>query len=125
MVKYLTPFEFSCPNGDICELRVEFLDVSSPTQAGGEEVPLYPHQCRRQGTTYGGELRLSVRLSINGTPSPIMDIPCGAIPIMVLSRACNLSKLNRKDFPKHLEEERELETWSRIHRTCNYIAMRS
>ncbi|KER31008.1 hypothetical protein T265_02684 [Opisthorchis viverrini] len=62
----------------------------------------------RQGTTYGATLRLNVRLSINGTAASVLEIPCGEVPIMVLSRACNLSKLNRAEFPKHLEEEREI-----------------
>ncbi|KAG5450899.1 DNA-directed RNA polymerase I subunit RPA2 [Clonorchis sinensis] len=107
MVKYLVPSEFICPNGDVCELRVEFLEIGNPRHDKAAK-PVYPHECRRQGTTYGATLRLNVRLSINGTAASVLEIPCGEVPIMVLSRACNLSKLNRAEFPKHLEEEREI-----------------
>ncbi|KAF5395450.1 hypothetical protein PHET_12044 [Paragonimus heterotremus] len=107
MIKYLPPSEFSSPNGDVCELRVEFLELSNPI-ASDRNTPIYPHECRRQGKSYCAPLRLNIRLSINGTPASVLDVPCGEIPIMVLSRSCNLSKLNRKDFPRHSEEEREI-----------------
>ncbi|CAL8096109.1 unnamed protein product [Calicophoron daubneyi] len=108
MVKYLPPVEFSTPNGDECQLHVEFLELSKPCRDDKKEVPMYPHECRRQGTTYGARLCLHVRLSVNGTATGIIEVPCGDIPIMVLSRACRLSGLKRSEFPKHCEEERDL-----------------
>ncbi|TPP58563.1 DNA-directed RNA polymerase subunit beta [Fasciola gigantica] len=45
---------------------------------------------------------------MNGSPAGVFQIPGGDLPVMVLSKACNLSRLSRANFPKHGEEEREV-----------------
>ncbi|THD25069.1 DNA-directed RNA polymerase subunit beta [Fasciola hepatica] len=84
------------------------MEVGRPVRLEKEDVPVFPRECRRQGKSYSAELRLNIRISINGSPAGVFQIPGGDIPVMVLSKACNLSRLSRANFPKHGEEEREV-----------------
>ncbi|VDP90008.1 unnamed protein product [Echinostoma caproni] len=86
----------------------QFLELSRPVRPDKEEVPVYPHECRRQGKSYSAELRLNIRISLNGSPAGVFEISGGELPVMVLSKACNLSRISRNDYPKHGEEEREI-----------------
>uniref|UniRef100_A0A094ZNV1 DNA-directed RNA polymerase n=1 Tax=Schistosoma haematobium TaxID=6185 RepID=A0A094ZNV1_SCHHA len=71
--------------------------------------------CRRSGLTYGGELKLSVRVSVNGSPLGVLDVPCGVLPVMVMSRSCNLSSLPRSQFYLHGEEVKEIGGYFIVH----------
>lgn len=52
---------------------------------------------------------------MNGSAVGVVDIPCGEVPIMVLSRVCNLSRLPRSEFSLHGEEEKELGGYFILH----------
>ncbi|VEL24493.1 unnamed protein product [Protopolystoma xenopodis] len=64
--------------------------------------------CRRQGKSYSGSLNIRIIVRKNGVSQGIIEATCSDIPIMVLSRACNLSKIPRSTFPAHNEEEQEI-----------------
>lgn len=45
---------------------------------------------------------------MNNSHVGVVEVSCGELPVMVLSRACNLSRLKRSEFTKYNEEEREV-----------------
>ncbi|VDM31556.1 unnamed protein product [Hydatigera taeniaeformis] len=108
MVKYLQPVYITTPDGDEFSVQVELVEVGHPRGSDCEDFIVYPHECRRTGQTYGGNLAISIKIRRNGCDMGIVEVNGGEVPIMVLSSACNLSKMPRSDFPKHNEEEREL-----------------
>lgn len=58
---------------------------------------------------------MSVRVSVNGSPLGVLDVPCGVLPVMVMSRSCNLSSLPRSQFYLHGEEVKEIGGYFIVH----------
>ncbi|XP_018649803.1 putative dna-directed RNA polymerase I subunit [Schistosoma mansoni] len=114
LVKHLQPLEFNS-GSDVVEFKIQFIEVAPPVDSDNRSTLLYPSECRRSGLTYGGELKLSVRVSVNGSPLGVLDVPCGVLPIMVMSRACNLSSLPRSQFYLHGEEFKEIGGYFIVH----------
>ncbi|CAI2727229.1 unnamed protein product [Schistosoma spindalis] len=114
LVKHLQPLEFNSGN-DVVEFKVQFIEVAPPVDSDNRSTLLYPSECRRSGLTYGGELKLSVRVSVNGSPLGVLDVPCGVLPVMVMSRSCNMSSLPRSQFYLHGEEFKEIGGYFIVH----------
>ncbi|CAH8510555.1 unnamed protein product [Schistosoma intercalatum] len=114
LVKHLQPLEFNSGN-DVVEFKVQFIEVAPPVDSDNRSTLLYPSECRRSGLTYGGELKLSVRVSVNGSPLGVLDVPCGVLPVMVMSRSCNLLSLPRSQFYLHGEEVKEIGGYFIVH----------
>ncbi|VDP65566.1 unnamed protein product, partial [Schistosoma curassoni] len=105
-------------NRTIKAILQSFVSRSSPElwdEVLSQCLLTYRTSCRRSGLTYGGELKLSVRVSVNGSPLGVLDVPCGVLPVMVMSRSCNLSSLPRSQFYLHGEEVKEIGGYFIVH----------
>eukprot|EP00397_Hematodinium_sp_SG-2012_P003412 GEMP01003420.1.p1 GENE.GEMP01003420.1~~GEMP01003420.1.p1 ORF type:complete len:1218 (+),score=213.16 GEMP01003420.1:145-3798(+) len=87
------------------------LNVRKPTRnsKSGEAVSvLYPSDCRLAHTTYCAPLcaRVKCRLGENG-PVMFEDIDLGFIPIMVMSKRCNLYGASKEELTRRREDPSE------------------
>ncbi|VDO10449.1 unnamed protein product, partial [Rodentolepis nana] len=64
--------------------------------------------CRRNGESYSGTLKISIRIRSHTVDLGVVDVAGGTVPVMVMSDLCNLSKLPRSELYKVNEEAREI-----------------
>ncbi|VUZ42261.1 unnamed protein product [Hymenolepis diminuta] len=107
MLEYLQPIYFHVGDEEY-SLGVEHLEIGQPMEPNLKSTLIYPHECRRNGETYAGTLKMSIRIRSKSVDFGVVDVAGGTIPVMVMSDLCNLSKLPRSEFYKVNEETREL-----------------
>lgn len=74
----------------------------------GRPSPIYPNECIKDGTLYGGNLKASYKIRLNGynkqgeliksQESYIKDAIFGKMPIFLMSNLCNLEHLSKKEL---------------------------
>ncbi|XP_055680598.1 DNA-directed RNA polymerase I subunit RPA2 [Lutzomyia longipalpis] len=110
-VKNLDPVEFELPNSDRVTLKVDSFAISNPT------VPLnvtdvrtrrvYPMECRQRNASYRGQCNVRISWYVNGVPKPPINKDVGEVPIMLMSRLCNLAKMTPQQLVRAGEHENE------------------
>nr|CDS32757.1 DNA directed RNA polymerase I subunit RPA2 [Hymenolepis microstoma] len=107
MLEYLHPVYFTVGDEEY-SLSIEHLEIGRPMDSNSKSKLIYPHECRRNGESYSGTLKLSIRIRSQTVDFGTVDLSGGTIPVMVMSDLCNLSKLPRSEFYKVNEEAREI-----------------
>lgn len=91
------------------ELRfwVESASIDRPRQPSDASVAdtrLLPSECRERGTTYGGELSVTLARTVDGGEVSQSQHKLGLMPIMVRSEGCHLSGLSPRELVAAREE---------------------
>ncbi|KAJ3682242.1 hypothetical protein LUZ60_014815 [Juncus effusus] len=92
------------------KLRIYFerATLSPPIKKEGKlNEPIFPHECRTGRTTYKGEFKAEVALQYNDTVIR-ETFSFGHIPIMLMSKLCNLRGADEKKLIFHNEEATEM-----------------
>uniref|UniRef100_A0A1B0CWN7 DNA-directed RNA polymerase subunit beta n=1 Tax=Lutzomyia longipalpis TaxID=7200 RepID=A0A1B0CWN7_LUTLO len=90
-VKNLDPVEFELPNSD--------RDVRTRR--------VYPMECRQRNASYRGQCNVRISWYVNGVPKPPINKDVGEVPIMLMSRLCNLAKMTPQQLVRAGEHENE------------------
>jgi DNA-directed RNA polymerase beta subunit len=74
------------------------------TEADGSKRPIYPAEARLRKLSYSAPIFMEVSAHINGIQRESFITQVGSLPIMLRSKYCHLSGMNREDFLKHGED---------------------
>lgn len=91
------------------KIKFDKITVGKPeiTEADGSKRDLYPLEARLRGLSYAAPVYLEVSVHINGIQREAFTTQIGNMPIMVKSKYCHLSKLNRDELVKKGEDADE------------------
>ncbi|CAJ0577780.1 unnamed protein product, partial [Mesorhabditis spiculigera] len=105
--KSLTPIKFRWPSGEAVIMKYKGARIENP-RVGSTDEPMYPSECRQRGMTYRGRLLVDIEITLNGLLlDNLNDVYIGDVPIMLMSKKCNLQKLNQKQLLANGEEATE------------------
>ncbi|XP_026414248.1 DNA-directed RNA polymerase I subunit 2-like [Papaver somniferum] len=76
--------------------------------AKGVRDKIYPYECRQAKESYSGELKISVCFQYDKGHVQRHDMYFGDVPIMLMSKRCNLRKANPAKLVSHKEEATEM-----------------
>jgi DNA-directed RNA polymerase subunit B len=93
-------------NVDSYKIKINKITVDTPmlVEADGSTRPVYPSEARLRKITYGAAIHLNMSVHIDGTQREEFNAYIGNIPIMLKSKYCHLSKLNREELIEHGED---------------------
>lgn len=88
------------PNVEDFKIRLDRVWVTKPeiTEADGSKRPIFPVEARLRKLSYSAPIFLEVSSHINGVQRESFKTQIGNLPIMLKSRYCHLSELNRKEL---------------------------
>ncbi|MBM3200150.1 DNA-directed RNA polymerase subunit B'' [Candidatus Woesearchaeota archaeon] len=93
---------------DIQDFKIKFdkisIDKPQITEADGSKRNVYPSEARLRSLTYAAPIHLNVSAHIDGVQRETFTTPICKLPIMLKSKYCHLSGLNRDDLIKHGED---------------------
>ncbi|MCX6710051.1 MAG: DNA-directed RNA polymerase subunit B, partial [Candidatus Woesearchaeota archaeon] len=73
-------------------------------EADGSSRPVFPVEARLRKITYAAAMKLNMSVHIDGVQREEFTAYIGNIPIMLKSKQCHLSKLNREELIEHGED---------------------
>ncbi|RWS21416.1 DNA-directed RNA polymerase I subunit RPA2-like protein, partial [Leptotrombidium deliense] len=109
-IQALQPLEMELPGNDRLEIKVTDALVGMPLvhkDCNARTNLVYPSECRMRGTTYKSKLTLSFSVKVNKNVKGVFQEEVGEIPIMVMSKKCNISNLTPKQLVKRYEDAAE------------------
>jgi len=93
---------------DIQDFKIKFdkIIIEKPQiiEADGSKRNVYPSEARLRNLTYSAPVHLSVSAHIDGVQRETFSTQICKLPIMLKSKYCHLSGLNRDDLIKHGED---------------------
>ena len=102
--------EVRVSSGDTLRFWLEDAKVHAPSVAEGSsaaESRLFPRECRERGTTYAGELVVTLARSLNDGDIERTQHRLGGLPLMVRSARCHLASLGPAALVAAREEPTE------------------
>jgi len=93
-------------NVDSYKIKLNKIGVDMPmlVEADGSTRPVFPCEARLRKITYAAAMHLNMSVHIDGTQREEFNAYIGNIPIMLKSKYCHLSKLNREELIEHGED---------------------
>jgi len=107
-VESLEPEEFESAAGSRIKLWLLEAKLYAPKSDTRKDQDLFPSECRRRGGSYTGQLRVTLRYSVDDGPPLDFDRAVGQLPVMVHSCACHLHSLSAPQLVHRREERHEL-----------------
>jgi len=94
------------PNVDSFKIRLDNVWVTKPeiTEADGSKRVIYPVESRLRKLSYSAPMFLEVSAHINGVQRESFTTQIASIPIMLKSKYCHLSGLNKDELIIHNED---------------------
>lgn len=88
------------PNLEEFKIHLDKILVGKPeiTEADGSKRPIYPVEARLRKLSYSAPIFLEVSAHINGVQRETFKTQIGNLPIMLHSKHCHLSELNRDEL---------------------------
>src|SRR3989338_6660679 len=88
------------------KIRFGRITVGKPeiTEADGSKRPIYPIEARLRKISYHAPIFLEVSTYINDVQRENFVAEIGKMPIMLKSKFCHLSKINKEELIKHGED---------------------
>lgn len=74
---------------------------------GGQDLALYPSECRETGLSYSGLLSVDLIRKVGEMPEEVFTRRLGLVPIMVKSNKCHLAGLSPAELIRRKEEQYE------------------
>lgn len=107
LINCLPPLEFSLPNNQRISLRISDVIIGKPRLPAGageaDDLNIYPKECIERACTYSAPATCIMDWSLNDEEMMCIRQPLGEIPIMVMSKNCNLHKMTPKELVAHGE----------------------
>lgn len=87
-------------------IKLGKVEISKPqiTEADGSKQDIFPVEARLRKLTYSAPIFLDVRAYVDGIERETFTTKIGKIPIMVKSKYCHLSGLNKESLIQHGED---------------------
>ena len=94
------------PNVDSFKIRLDNVWVTKPeiTEADGSKRVIYPVESRLRKLSYSAPMFLEVSAHINGVQRESFTTQIASIPIMLKSKYCHLSGMNKDELITHNED---------------------
>ncbi|MEM5878118.1 MAG: DNA-directed RNA polymerase subunit B, partial [Candidatus Aenigmatarchaeota archaeon] len=73
-------------------------------EADGSERPILPQESRIRNLTYSAPMYLEMTPNLNGIDSETITVNFGDLPVMLKSKICPLSKMDRQELIKNGED---------------------
>lgn len=93
---------------NVDEFKIEFgrVEVGMPEiiEADGSKRDIYPVEARLRKLSYAAPLRITVSARVNGVKRESFVTQIGSLPIMLKSKFCHLSKLNKEELVEKGED---------------------
>lgn len=93
---------------DVQDFRIKFgkvrVEKPSIVEADGSHRPIYPIESRLRQLTYSAPIYLEVSVHIDGVQRESFETPIGKLPVMLKSKLCHLSNMNREELINHSED---------------------
>lgn len=111
-IQHMKPCQFALPNGQRITISIVDATIGMPKVSSlnclAKTLKVYPAECRERGATYRAPLQARISCVVDNIPQGDIDRILGEVPIMVKSKACNLSRLSPAELVRHGEEEEEM-----------------
>ena len=93
-------------NVDDFKIKLDKIWVTKPEiiEATGEKRNVYPIEARLRKITYSAPIYIEVSAHINDVQRETFVTQIGNLPIMLKSKSCHLSKMNKDELIKHGED---------------------
>ncbi|KAI0987754.1 hypothetical protein GJ496_003572 [Pomphorhynchus laevis] len=110
-VQRIQPIEFEYKGGNRLKFEICDAEIYKPSialqnsRSSGNK--LYPAECRIARTTYKAPLMVKIKVFSNGSNILTFKKRLAEVPIMVMSKGCNLYGLDNSQLVKHKEENNE------------------
>lgn len=87
-------------NVDDFKIRLDKIWITEPeiTEADGSKRKIYPIEARIRKLTYAAPIFINISAHINGIQRETFTAQIGSLPIMLKSKFCHLSKLNKQEL---------------------------
>src|SRR3989338_6891171 len=97
-------------NIDEFKIRFDKIWVTKPeiTEADGSKRPIYPVEARLRKLSYAAPIFIEVSAHINGIQRESFVTQVGSLPIMLRSKYCHLSGLNKEELTQKGEDPNDL-----------------
>lgn len=96
-------------NVDDFKIRLDKIWITQPeiTEADGSKRKIFPAEARIRKLTYAAPIFINISAHINGIQRETFTAQIGSLPIMLKSKFCHLSKLNRQELTAKGEDPNE------------------
>ncbi|MEM3690495.1 MAG: DNA-directed RNA polymerase subunit B'', partial [Candidatus Micrarchaeia archaeon] len=93
-------------NVESYKIKLNKIKVETPmlVEADGSTRPVYPWEARLRKITYAAAMHLNMSVIIDGVQREEFNAYIGNMPIMLKSKYCHLSKMNREELIEHGED---------------------
>ena len=97
---------------EVKDFKIKFgkIRVEKPqiVEADGSRRDIYPMEARLRKLTYSAPVYLTVSAYMDGVEREQFETLIGKVPVMVKSKFCHLSGLNKEQLTKHYEDPNDL-----------------
>ena len=96
-------------NVDDFKIRLDKIWITEPeiTEADGSKRKIFPAEARVRKLTYAAPIFINISAHINGIQRETFTAQIGSLPIMLKSKFCHLSKLNKQELSAKGEDPNE------------------
>ncbi len=96
-------------NVDDFKIRLDKIWITQPeiTEADGSKRKIFPAEARVRKLTYAAPIFINISAHINGIQRETFTAQIGSLPIMLKSKFCHLSKLNKQELIAKGEDPNE------------------
>jgi DNA-directed RNA polymerase beta subunit len=96
-------------NVDDFKIKLDKIWITEPeiTEADGSKRKIFPAEARVRKLTYAAPIFINISAHINGIQRETFTAQIGSLPIMLKSKFCHLSKLNKQELVAKGEDPNE------------------